>query len=89
MLYATYCTLHIHYIDIYLFIQKNLYPLYFFNIKTTQFDQSSPVHPVSESKGVDNISLTDKGRTMEILVSNIEFFTLHTAHSYSKLNIEH
>ena len=51
----------------------------FSNIRRTGFDQSSPVQPVSESRG-GTLSVTDgggrrtnEGRTKEILVSNIGF----------------
>ena len=54
--------------------EKRCYPLSF-QIRRTQSYQSSPVHPVSESRG-GPLSLTeDKGpRSTEILVSNIGYF---------------
>jgi hypothetical protein len=56
------------------FIQKQTLSTYFSNIRRTGFDQSSPVHPVTESRG-GTLSVTHGGRT-EILVSNIGLLTL-------------
>ena len=65
----------------------------FSNIRRTRFDQSSPVQPVSKSRG-GNLSVTDGGggvRTKEILVSNIGCFVCFLFLSYkgkvSQLNI--
>ena len=59
---------------------------YFANIRTTQFDHSSPVHPVSESNGV-SLSVTDgqmkKDEQAEILVSYIGFLVRMTINVYS------
>ena len=64
------------YIYIYIFIffsrrkkkKKMLFP-YFCQLRRLVFDQSSPLHPVSESRG-GTLSVTDGAQT-EILVSNI------------------
>ena len=45
-------------------------------MRRTRFDQSSPVQPVSESRG-GPLSVTD-GRTKEILVSNIGCLCIQT-----------
>ena len=44
----------------------------FFNIRKTPFDQSSPVQPISESRGGGGYPVPDGGRrTKEILLSNV------------------
>ena len=60
------------------FLQKKLLSSKLLNIRTTRFDQSCPVHPVSESRGGGSLSVTHKGRRMnegkkkpEILMSNM------------------
>ena len=45
----------------------------FSNIRRTRFDQSSPVHPVSESMG-GTLSVTDEVWRTEILVSNCRWW---------------
>ena len=44
--------------------RKKWYQLSFFNIRSTQFDQSSPVQPVSDFRGGSK-SVTKDGRTDE------------------------
>ena len=46
----------------------------FSNIRRTGLDQSSPVHPVLESRG-GIMSVTDGEGQIEILVSNIGFIS--------------
>ena len=61
------------FLKIFSFGQKKMLSSYLSNIRRTRFNQSSPVHLVSESRG-GSTNLTDgEGQTKEILVSNIGY----------------
>ena len=62
----------------------------FSNIRRTQFDQSSPVQPVSDFRGGStSVTEKDEGRTKEILVSNIGLFILELQCQSLLYNILH
>ena len=74
-------------------VENNLFPLkkmlfcQFCQLRRLVFDQSSTVHPVSESRGGGGLSLTANGRSMEILVSNIKVYSQVSSIYMLEINI--